>query len=275
MRTLLRIALTASLAASLAVSAVARADAPPPDELRAVAPAGPEIAPRSWVYLDDPTTPAPWHATAFTRMTATGFSGTPTRPFGADIAHPGSIVEMGGELGLTSWLSLSATGYTSTLAGEGNGTLGTMVGLRVAPFASMLKSTHVVFSGGFLREMSRDNGVWGRASIAQDFGRVRVGSTVHAEHVFSRGRDGVDMMVMAGASYAVAGPLRAGVEYVAQDLEGAVDTEEAEGGMRHFIGPTASIELVGKRLTLNGGPAFGLSKGSPPVLGRMAIAYAF
>lgn len=260
--------------ASLAAS-VARADDVPPDELRAPPPAEPAIAPRSWVYMDDPTTPAPWHVTAFTRMTATGFAGTPTRPFGADIAHPGSVVEMGGELGLTPWLSLAATGYTSTLAGEGNGTLGTLVGVRLAPFASTWKTTHLVFSGGFLRDLSRDNGAWGRVSIAQDIGRARIGTTVHGEHVFATGRDGVDVMVMAGASYNVVGPLRAGVEYVAQDIEGAVDRAEVEGGMRHFIGPTASVELIGKRLTLNGGPAFGLSKGSPPVLGRVAIGYAF
>ncbi len=280
MRTLLRFAIGSLVLSCAALAAsTARAESPPPpDELLAPPPAEAAIAPRSWVYLDDPTTPAPWRVTAFTRMTATGFAGTPTRPFGADIAHPGSVVEMGGELGLTSSLSFTATAYTSTLAGEGNGALGTMVGMRFAPFASTWlrgTGTHLVFSGGFVRELSRDNGAWGRVSIAQDVGRVRFGSTLHGEHIFANGRDGVDVMVMAGASYNVVGPLRAGVEYVAQDIEGAVDRTEAEGGMRHFIGPTASVELLGKRLTLNGGPAFGLSKGSPPLLGRVGIGYTF
>ena len=50
---------------------------------------------------------------------------------------------MGGELGLTSWLSLSATGYASTLAGEGNGSLGTLVGVRLAPFEAGREADHL------------------------------------------------------------------------------------------------------------------------------------
>jgi hypothetical protein len=261
-------------AAFVASSARARADGPPPDELKVTAPE-PEIAPRSWVYMDDPTTPAAWRATTFARVTATGSGGSTSRPFGADIAHPGSMFEVGGELGVTPWLSLAATGYTSTFGPADNGAFGSMVGLRAAPFASAWRTTHLVMSGGFLHGLSGGNGAWGRVSIAQDIGRVRLGSTVHGEKIFAAGHDSVDVMVMAGASYAVAGPLRAGVEYVAQDIEGAVDRAEADGGMRHFVGPTAGVELMGKRLTINGGPAVGLSKGSPPFLGRVAVAYAF
>jgi len=268
----MRSAIIGSVIGAVGALVVSSARAGEPDVLPAAPPSDPPVAPRSWVYLDDPTTPAPWHVTAFTRMTATGFSGTPTRPFGADVAHPGSIMEVGGELGLVRSLSIAATGYSSSLAGDA-GAFGTMVGLRFAPLAPT-SATHLVMSGGFLREVSGGNGAWGRVSLVQDVGRARFGATVHGEHVFLRGRDGVDVTAMAGASYAIAGPLRGGVEYVAQDLEGAAG-DEAEGGVRHFVGPTASVELLGRRLTLNGGPAFGLSKGSPPVLGRVALAYAF
>jgi hypothetical protein len=79
---------------------------------------------------------------------------------------------------------------------------------------------------------------------------------------------------MAGASYRVLGPLRAGVEYVAQDLEGAFG-DDAEQGMRHFVSPNLAIELPARRLTISGGPAFGLSPGSPPSMGRVAIACGF
>ncbi|HEY8075756.1 MAG TPA: hypothetical protein VIF62_16635, partial [Labilithrix sp.] len=77
------------------------------------------------------------------------------------------------------------------------------------------------------------------------------------------------------ASARVVGPLRLGAEWVGQDLEAAVDPEEAEGGMRCFAGPTASLELMGRRLAIGAGPSFGLTPGSPPLLARGQVAYAF
>ena len=92
--------------------------------------------------------------------------------------------------------------------------------------------------------------------------------------MFADGRDAVDVMVQAGASYRIVSVLRAGVEYVGQDLEEAFNSG-AEGGARHFVGPTASLQLLSDCLTASAGPAFGLSDRSPRVLGRMAVAYAF
>jgi hypothetical protein len=67
---------------------------------------------------------------------------------------------------------------------------------------------------------------------------------------------------------------RAGVEWVGQDLE---ETFEGggDGGARHFVGPTAAVQLLQDRLTIVGGPSIGLSNGSPNVLGRLAVAYGF
>lgn len=264
------VALTSIAAAGVAraePAPIATADEAPPAEVAPVA-----EAPRPWLYLDDPTTPGAMRVTAFSRGTFAGRGASPTRPFGADLAHPGGVFEAGGEVGLLPWLSVAASGYSATFSPSDNGSIGAMAGLRIAPLRS--STTHLVFSGGALRELSGAAGAWGRVSIAQDLGRARVGGTVHAEHVFADKRDGVDVMVMAGASYAVTGPLRLGVEYVAQDLEGAVN-DEAEGGMRHFVGPTAGVELLQKQLTINAGPAVGLSHGSPPVVARLGFAYAF
>jgi hypothetical protein len=246
-----------------------------PDVLEAAPPAGLDVAPRPWVYLDDPTLPQPLAVTGFTRATYTGFGSTPTRPFGGDLAHPGGVLEFGAEAGLTSWMSIAATGFASSFvpAGESS-SLGGTAALRFAPFASRWKTTHLVASVGYLREMTGGNGAWARVSLAQDAGRLRVGTTLHGEHVFSPGRDGIDVMAMAGASYRVAGPFRAGVEYVAQDLEGAFDPQEVEG-MRHFLGPTMAFELLDNRLSITGGPSFGLTSTSPPVVGRLGVAYAF
>ena len=80
---------------------------------------------------------------------------------------------------------------------------------------------------------------------------------------------------MAGANVRVADALRLGAEYVAQDIEAAIDPLEAEGGMRHFIGPTTSLALAGERLTIGAGPAFGLSPNAPRLLGRAAVSWSF
>ena len=81
-------------------------------------------------------------------------------------------------------------------------------------------------------------------------------------------------MVKAGASYRILDWLRAGVEWVGQDLEEQFK-DASEGGARHFVGPTASLHLLQDRFTLVAGPSVGLSTQSPKVLGRIAVAYGF
>jgi hypothetical protein len=116
--------------------------------------------------------------------------------------------------------------------------------------------------------------MWTEAAIAGDVQRLRLGMTAHGEHVFANGRDGVDLMFRAGASYRVAGAFRAGVEWVGQDLE-EVFKDAAEGGARQFVGPTASVQLLHDRMTLVAGPSVGLSERSPQLLGRLAVSYGF
>jgi hypothetical protein len=92
--------------------------------------------------------------------------------------------------------------------------------------------------------------------------------------VFASGRDPVDVLVMAGASFAVTGPLRAGLEYVAQDLEEAVG-DGAESGARQFLGPTVALELMARRLSIVAGPALGIGPQSPAYSGRVSLAYEY
>jgi hypothetical protein len=81
--------------------------------------------------------------------------------------------------------------------------------------------------------------------------------------------------VSTGVSYSILDSLRMGAEYLVQDLEGAWEKDEADGGIRHFVGPNLALELADHRVKLAAGPAFGLSPGSPRVLGRLAATYAF
>jgi len=233
--------------------------------------AGPEIAPRPWLYLDDPLLAAPMHALAFSRATYTA-DPSPTRPFGANISRPGAVVELGAEAGLLPRLSLAASAFGG---GDQLG-FGALAGLRWAPFDGTGKATRVVVSGGWLRELDAigSNGAWLRFAITQDIRRLRLGATLHGEHVFATGRDPIDVLVMAGASYAIAGPLRAGIEYVAQDIEETFGSE-AEAGARQFLGPQMQLDLFDRRLSVAGGPAFGIGQQSPTFSGRLSVAYEY
>jgi hypothetical protein len=181
------------------------------------------------------------------------------------------MFELGGELGLLPHLSLEAF----AVSGEGGQALwGAVAGARVSILPEVSKTTGAVVSAGFLRELSGANGAWARAAFSLDLDRVRVGSTVHFERVFAPGRDALDFMAMAGANVKLVRELRAGVEYVGEDLEESI-SPEAEGGVRHFAGPTASIVLLDERVTVTGGPALGLSSLSPRAVGRLTLAFVF
>jgi len=245
---------------------VARAESLPEQP---TASSSPRIAPRPWLYLDDPSVPTAMRAIVDSRATYTA-GPSPTRPFGANLARPGGFLEMGGELGLLPHLSVVGT----VLGGGPSFGVGAMAGLRWAPFEGAWTTTHAVVSGGWLHEPEGDDGAWLRLAVTQDVQRLRLGATVHGEHVFATGRDPVDLLFLAGASYSVAGPLRAGVEYVAQDLEETFG-DQAEGGPRHFIGPQMALELLDKRLSVAAGPALGIGPRSPSLSGRLSLAYEY
>jgi hypothetical protein len=260
---------------ALTGAGVARADdalAPDADRILAAS-AARVIPPRPWLYLDDPTLPSPLAVVVFSRATLGGADASPARPFGSDAAHAGGLVESGAEVGLLPWLSIAASGYASTVAPIGEGGAGLVAGLRVAPFAGD-GPTRLVLSAGVLRDLTGAAGAWGRVAVSRDWCALRLAATVHGERIFATGRDSADVGASAGASYAATRTLRLGVEYVGQDLEEMVDNE-AEGGARHFLGPTVALELLEKRLTINVGPAVGVSRSGVSGAGRAGIGYAF
>jgi len=234
------------------------------------APPGPE---HTWLYAEEAQLAAPLRTTASSRVTYTSVGGSPTRPFASNVATPGAMIELGGEVGILPRVAIAASGVGA--AGGAETSLGAVAGIRVALLPDAWTATRAVASAGYLRELSGGNGAWGRLALTQDIGsRLRLAAAVHGEHVFLAGRDGLDVMAVLGANVEVARHFRAGVEYVGQDLEESLD-DEAEGGVRHFLGPSAALALLDGRLSLTGGPAFGLSASSPRVLGRLAIAWNF
>lgn len=296
-------------AAAVLSSAAAHAD-PPADEVAPEDSTARHAIDRTWLYTDDARVAAPMTLTTTGSVSYTGVGNSPSRivtpfpgcsapcnsyqSFGANTATPGGMFQIGGELGLVPRLSATAVAQVGTGGADGvpGPNVGAMAGLRLQVFPSAWQDLHLTLSGGYLRESWRgpafnddthawtpgsasgDNGAWAQASFSGDFQRVRVATTVHAEHVFSPGRDAMDVMVQAGASYRVAGDFRAGVEYVGQDVEESF-ASAAEAGARHFVGPIASLQLFERRFTVVAGPSVGLTVRSPDVLGRLAASYNF
>jgi hypothetical protein len=293
-------------ALTLARSAAADSGAgePPPDATQSAPPEKPRID-RTWLYADDARVPEPGTVIAMTNVSYTSVGASPTRisspypsswynGFGANTAQPGGMVSVGAEAGLLPHVSIMAAGQMGFGGAEGTSSpdAGAVAALRFQLLPSSWKNVHLVASWGYLRLASVGpvyndaadswtppvtggaNGTFGQIAFAADAGRVRMAATVHGEHVFSPGRDGVDVMVQVGASVRVIDRFRLGVEYVGQDLEEAFGAE-AEGGARHFLGPTASVQVFQDRLSIVAGPSFGLSDLSPQLLGRVAVAYAF
>lgn len=290
MRPLLTASLTPVLAA-LAASIPARAQPLPVEGVRhgalnvapPVAPAADVVAPegavdpwkgarRPWLYAADPTAPAPGHAIAALGVSYAQVDRGAARPFAADVAHAGAVFDVAVEVGVARFASVHAQGL---LAGDGADApvrAGALAGASLFPLPAGAP-VDLAISAGYLRELGGSNGVWGRVGVAGDLGPARLSLTTLGEHVLEAGRDGIDILVTSGASFAL-GLARLGIEYVVQDLEGAWEPDEADGGIRHFVGPTASIEIA-RRVQLAASPAIGLSQGSPDVLGRLAATYAF
>lgn len=266
-------------ACSLVLGAASRASAqevPGPPAADVVEPTGParpfEGVERPWLYSPDATAPPPGHVLASMNV---GYADTTLgagRPFAANLVHAGAVFGAGVEVGVLRFLSVHGEGL---LSGDGRTVnAGGMLGVSAYPLPAR-SPVKLALSAGYLRELGGGDGAWGRVTVAGDIGPVRLALMGLGSHIFSPGRDAIDLLVSAGASVRVVSILRLGAEYVVQDLEGVWEgeEEEAEGGVRHFLSPMASLELGRVRLTA--GPAFGLSPDSPRVLGRLQAGYAF
>ncbi len=251
---------------------------PAPDAIEPAKQADPWVdVRRPWLYASDPTAPPAGHVLTSLGVGVAQIDRGAARPFAANVAHSGAVFSAGAEVGIFKFASLHAEGLLAGDGGNVNG--GAMLGASIYVLGPK-SPVGLVFSGGYLRELGGANGVWGRAAIAGDIGRFRLILTGLGEHVFSTTgpgsapRDGIDLLLTAGASFRVTDTFQLGAEYVVQDLEGLWDPGELDGGVRHFIGPVATLKLA-RHVQIGAGPSFGLSPQSPRLLGRMSASYAF
>jgi hypothetical protein len=264
----IRLAAAVVLILAAGAHSAARADDAPTDgALEAVAGTAASVD-RSWLYNDPTRIVAPGHVAGMTRLTYGG--GTATRAFAGNLSTQGALVELGGEVGLVDRVSAVAIGAQGQ-DGAGAALTGAMLGLRWSLLPRSVSATQLVVSGGFLRELQGSSGAWGRVSLGHDAGRARVALSVHGQRMLASARDSLDVMVNAGATMRVLESVRAGIEYVGQDLEAAIGAD-AEGGARHLIGPVVSAALWNERVSVVGGPAVALGSAKAHLLGRIGVS---
>jgi len=133
----------------------------------------------------------------------------------------------------------------------------------------------VAVTAGYLREVQNAHLITGSVQVAGAAGPVELAGTVAMEKAFAAGRDAVDVIVTSGASYAVARFASIGVEYQGQDLEDLWEREEAEGGARHLLGPSATFRFLSGRVSTGAGLGFGLTRNSPDVVVRTMFVATF
>lgn len=222
-----------------------------------------EQRPFAWVV--DPSTIDRGHASlSYGLGMASGEA--PDRPVPIEIAPSAISHQVSASYGITDRLAPFAT----ATAVQGHGT-SFAAGAKLQLTAADSPFRLAVLGAAIHEGASGNGGGWVRVAGSWDQARLRLGATVHAEKVFAPGRDALDVMAMAGASYRVTRDLRLGVEYVGQDFE----AEDAEGGARHVVGPNVAIDIDRGRLQLVVAGGFGLSERSPRAIVRAGLAGAF
>jgi hypothetical protein len=227
-----------------------------------------------FLYLVDPHGPAARQVVA---GYALAFSSSPgaIRPIPGHFDAEGVVHALSLTVGVVSRLQLYISTMIAQPVGQSEvGSVALQTGARVLLTPPAWQRFRLMGDVALLREFGTDLGVISELTASYDIGRVRLATAVHGEHIFAPGRDALDLYAVAGISVRVIPILRLGLEYVAQDLEAALEDDEAEGGARHYVGPDVSLALHGRHLLLTGGGAVQIAR-SPGVLARAALTYVY
>jgi hypothetical protein len=118
---------------------------------------------------------------------------------------------------------------------------------------------------GAMRDYTGTGVALGRVVAGYRGARTLAVANLRLEHAFTRAqdqRDALDVITTVGATRDIASGIRLGVESVAEDLEGFVEADEAEGGAKLMIGPTIGIGMRRWTMQLTAGPVFHLTGSS-------------
>lgn len=169
---------------------------------------------------------------------------------------------VGAEISLGGRVILVAQGglIGSSVAGRSRMS-GQIEALRSLTGAESRWQLAIGLGGG--RDYHGTSAALGRLVLGGVWARNAVVANLRLERAFGDPRrDALDVNTTVGFAHAVTSRIRLGVEAVAEDLEGFVEPNEAEGGTKLMAGPTLALGAPGSAwgLSLAGGPVFRLSR---------------
>ncbi len=119
-------------------------------------------------------------------------------------------------------------------------------------------------SVGYLREYLGTNVLMGRLAVSRQLNRFQVQGNAIFEKPLARYRDPLDFITTFAAGYQLRANMWIGIDAIGEDLEGLVESDEAEGGAKFMVGPTALFQVTKKlHLRAGGGPIFYLTQNIP------------
>ncbi len=124
------------------------------------------------------------------------------------------------------------------------------------------------------RDRQKDGALTGRATVFWDSRNLYGMFTTYFEKAFGKGRDPIDIVITAALGDHITRTLRLSLEYAAQDIEDAWEADEAEGGMRQFLGLDLGWLAV-RNLEVVTGLGTDMSLKTPAPMARLLFRYSF
>ena len=189
-----------------------------------------------------------------------GYSVRAMRPFGEEGVEQRAGIVLGLTKRFSLWGVAGAVADKSTGMRFGSGQFELMGKILTQKKHGLNFSASV----GYLREYLGTNVLMGRLAVSRTLRRFHVQGNAIFEKPFARYRDAVDVITTFAAGYHIRPTIWAGIDAIGEDLEGLVESDEAEGGAKFMIGPTVLFQVMPKmRVRVGGGPIFYLTQNTP------------
>jgi hypothetical protein len=138
----------------------------------------------------------------------------------------------------------------------------------------------IAVGAGYQADALLQSAVTGSVAVTAKTGPIDSTASVRLLHYFHPDRDPVDVVVSTGFLARATRHLQLGAEYVGEELEALSgeeeeDEEEADGGDRHYVGPTGVVTVADGRVRLNATAGVVIAPGVIGPLVRGSVGFRF
>jgi hypothetical protein len=154
-------------------------------------------------------------------------------------------VEQGARLRFQPWARFGVEAFGGVVVDASGGGYRSLAASIEGLGRVLVQARHHVnldVGAGYIYDYRGDHVPRLRVTLGRSFDRLDVSLSALLEIPVGRaGRDEVDVVIAAAASYRLVSWLRLGLEVAAEDLEGLTARAEAEGGTKLLFGPTLAL----------------------------------